>query len=159
MSLPDLSRRAALLGLMALGGCGFSPIFGAGGTATHLQGAVTYQTPSTVAGFRLRSRFEDRLGRPNFPRFTLAVTLDIDLDSVAISEDGDITRFTLPGTARYALRDQNGAAVAQGTVNSFTSYSATGTTVATQAAAQDAEARLAIILADLIITRLLAAPL
>jgi len=143
---------------LALGGCGFTPIYGSGGTASALQGAITYQTPSTVAGFRLRSRFEDRLGAPNFPRFTLAVTLDIDIDSVALSEEGDITRFTLPGTANYALRDQSGTAVAQGTVNSFTSYSATGTTVATQAAAEDAEARLAVILADLIITRLLAAP-
>lgn len=151
------SRRQSLLGLMALGGCGFAPLYGEGSAANALTGTIAYQTPSTVAGFRLRARLEERLGRTTAQQYTLAVTLTIERDSVAISEEGDITRFTLPGTANYALRDSNGRAVAQGTVNSFTSYSATGTTVATEAAAEDAEARLAVILADLITTRLIAA--
>lgn len=159
MSSPRLDRRAAVLGLVALGGCGFVPVYGTDGGSTVLRSRVAFQVPATVAGFRLRSRLENRLGATGTAAYTLAVTLDIDQDSVAISEDGNITRFTLPGSANYALRDQTGRAVAQGRVNSFTSFSATGTTIATEAAAEDAEARLAVILADLIVTRLLAAPL
>jgi LPS-assembly lipoprotein len=44
-------------------------------------------------------------------------------------------------------------------VDNFTGYSATGTTVATQASKQDAEKRLMVILAEQIITRLYAADL
>jgi LPS-assembly lipoprotein len=41
-------------------------------------------------------------------------------------------------------------------VNSFTGYSATGTTVSAQAARQDAEKRLMVILGDLLIDKLIA---
>lgn len=157
MSWHKPTRRMAVLGLLALGGCGFTPVYGPGGTASSLRGTIRYQTPSTVAGFRLNTRLQDRLGSTADAQYTLAVTLNITQDSVAITDDGDITRVTLPGTANYVLRDTTGGVIAQGRVNSFTSYSTTGTTVATQAAAEDAEARLAIILADLITTRLLAA--
>ena len=47
--------------------------------------------------------------------------------------------------------------VTSGTVDSFTGYSATGSTVATRAARADAEERLTTILADQIVTRLIAA--
>ena len=150
------NRRSVLAGALALGGCGFVPVYGTNGTANALNGAIRFQTPLTVAGSRLRSQLEDRLGATTAPQFTLTVTLDIQRDSVAITEDGDITRFTLPGIAIFALRSDAGDTVAQGTVSSFTSYSATGTTVATQVAEEDAEARLAVILADRIVTRLLA---
>ena len=49
--------------------------------------------------------------------------------------------------------------VLRGSASSFASYDATGTTVSLSAAARDAEARLATILADRIASRLLAAGL
>lgn len=149
---PD--RRHLLLGLAALSGCGFTPVYGPGG-AIRLRGTTQITTPDTVAGFRLRSRLEERLGPAQATRFALTVSLEISTDNVAISEDGDITRITLPGIARYQLTGD--AEPITGEVQSFTSYSTTGTTVATQAAAEDAEARLAVILADLILVRLTAA--
>jgi LPS-assembly lipoprotein len=45
--------------------------------------------------------------------------------------------------------------VTSGSVDNFTGYSATGTTVATLAAERDAQERLMTILADQIVTRLL----
>ena len=67
------------------------------------------------------------------------------------------TRYNLLGRVEYALRDlQTGAVVLTGQADSFTSYSASGTTVATQAAQRDAEARLMVILADQILNRLTA---
>ena len=50
-----------------------------------------------------------------------------------------------------------GRQITSGTVEAFTSYAATGSTVATQAAEDDARARLAVLLADMIVTRMLAA--
>ena len=50
----------------------------------------------------------------------------------------------------------SGRTVARGQVSSFTSYSTTGTTIATLAAEQDAHKRLARLLADQVVTRLLA---
>jgi LPS-assembly lipoprotein len=58
----------------------------------------------------------------------------------------------------FALRDlTTGQIVTSGTVENFTGYSATGTTVATLASAQDAQERLMRILAEQIIARLYAA--
>ncbi|WP_330449555.1 hypothetical protein FLP41_04955 [Paracoccus marcusii] len=47
--------------------------------------------------------------------------------------------------------------ITQGRVSSFTSYSTTGTTISTLAAEGDARERLALMLADQVVTRLLAA--
>ena len=51
---------------------------------------------------------------------------------------------------------QTGLTVTTGSVDSFTAFSATGTPVATQAAERDAEVRLITILADQLVTRLVA---
>ena len=67
------------------------------------------------------------------------------------------TRYSLSGTADFALKDQAGRVLAQGRVSSFTSYSTTGTTIATLSAEGDARQRLATMLADQVVTRLLAA--
>ena len=50
----------------------------------------------------------------------------------------------------------SGAEVTRGQVSTFTSYSTTGTTIATMSAEQDAHDRLARMLADQVVTRLLA---
>ena len=60
--------------------------------------------------------------------------------------------FTLTETA-------TGVIVTSGKVNNFVGYSATGTTVATLAAEEDAQERLMNILADQIVRRLYAADL
>ncbi len=151
-----LSRRWVLGALTALSGCGLEPVYGPGAAANDLFGRIALTAPDSVEGYRLRSRIERRLGRAEAADLTLDVALDITRERVAVAEDGSITRFTLPGAATWVLRDTAGVTVADGTVNAFASYSTTGTTVATRAAETDARARLAVILADLIVTRLIA---
>ncbi len=150
------ARRLALLGLLALAGCGFSPAFGTAGAATPLRNAVAVTAPDTVAGFRLRTRITDRLGTADTPRFALNVTLRQDQTAAAITTEGDTTRINLRGFADWTLTDTGGAVLTSGSTQTFTSYSATGSTVATQAAATDAQARLATALADMIVADLTA---
>lgn len=158
-SRDNITRRAALLGgLMALSACGFAPAYGTNGVANALLEQVLVTGPDTVAGFRLRTRLEDRLGQPSgAARYQLTTSLRISQEGAAISTDGDTTRFSLVGTAAYQLIDiATGAEIATGDVDSFTAYSTTGSTVAAATAREDAVDRLAVILADLIVTRLIA---
>ena len=102
-------------------------------------------------------RLQNRLG-PDGSRFDLDYSLAVAVVPQAITTDQDTTRYSLNGTASYVLRDATGGAtVTQGQVSSFTSYSAVGTIIATSAAERDARERLAVMLADQVVTRLLAA--
>ncbi|KAA9005987.1 LPS assembly lipoprotein LptE [Histidinibacterium aquaticum] len=154
-----LPRRAVLLGgLTLLAGCGFSPVYGPGGAAAPLLGTTAVEAPATEAGYRLRLRLIDRLGPSEAPTYLLSVDLDIRDAAVGVTSEQETTRYNLPGAATYRLTDvATGIGVASGTVDGFTSYSATGTSVSTFAAAEDARQRLAVVLADRILDRLAAA--
>lgn len=153
MSSKRIFRRTALLGFLALAGCGFAPVYGDGGGP---RGYFTYQTPETIAGYRLREQLEQRLGLPVDARYRLSVTLSENRKPAAITAAGDTTRYNVIGTAVWTLTDiASGEETAKGEVETFTSYAATGSTVATQAAAADATARLSVALADMIVGRLL----
>ena len=153
-----LSRRATLLGVLALCGCGLAPVYGPQGGGGALRGTVAVGTPDSVEAFRLKGQLERRLGPPETALYDLDVSLAYSEESVGLSTGQEITRYTLLGRADYRLsRIDTGATVAAGEVSSFASYSATGTSVATRAADQDARERLAIILADRIVSELLIA--
>jgi len=155
LSFNGITRRLTLLGLTTLAGCGFTPVYGPGGAGEIWQNAVTVDAPVSVFGFRIAGRLGDVLGEPTDARFVLTVTPQIAPVPATVTEDGDITRFNLTGDATWTLTELTGAAVSDGLVQTFTSYSATGSTVATQAAEADAQNRLAIALADLIIQQIL----
>jgi LPS-assembly lipoprotein len=81
---------------------------------------------------------------------------DLREDGVGITTDQITTRFNVIGKTQYTLkRLSDDSIVTTGTVDSFTSYAATGTTVATQTAQLDARRRLAMILADQMTKRLI----
>jgi len=144
------------LGLIAgLAGCGFTPVYGPDGVATAWQNAITVKAPDTVLGFRMAGRLSDVFGDPTRAGYVLGVTPQLAPVPATITVDGDITRFNVTGNAAWTLQDSTGATVTEGFVQTFTSYSATGSTVATQAAEADAQNRLAIALADLIVQQLL----
>lgn len=149
------TRRIALLGLLGLAGCGFAPIYGDGAA---IQGAFAFETDESILGFRLRARLKDRLGQPSSAKFVLKASLDASERAAAITEDGDTSRLNVIGAATWSLTDlTTNQQIETGKVEAFTSYSATGSTVATQTAKDDARARLAVILADMIVTRVLLA--
>ncbi|PJI84554.1 LPS-assembly lipoprotein [Yoonia maricola] len=142
-----------LISLMGLAGCGFAPVYS---TSNGFRGRVAFETDESVAGFRLREQLEDRLGRSSAPAFVLKATVQSSQRSAAITSEGDTSRFNIIGTATWSLRDTtSGQIIDSGEVEAFTSYSATASTVATQATQDDAEARLSVILADLIVSRVL----
>ncbi|TGD67424.1 hypothetical protein EYC08_01815 [Tabrizicola sp. WMC-M-20] len=155
MSLPD--RRFVLLAPLALMGCGFAPAFGPDGAAQGLQGRVRVADPNDKRGFDLVERLEERLGRPEAPRFDLNYTIVTRAETLGITPENAITRYHLTGVIDWTLISrESGQRATGGRVQGFTAYSATGSTVAGLSAEEDAAFRLMRILADQIVTRLIA---
>lgn len=152
-----LPRRALLAGLLMLSACGLQPVYGPGGAATKLFGQVRPADPDTPDEFVFNQRISERLGGEG-STYDLDYTLRIGVVAQGITPDEVTTRYSLNGSANFRLTDATtGTTVTQGQVSSFTSYSTTDTTVATLTAEYDARQRLARMLADQVITRLLAA--
>ncbi|MSU90660.1 hypothetical protein GE300_13725 [Rhodobacteraceae bacterium 2CG4] len=154
------SRRRLLslaAALPAVSACGFAPIYGEGAPARRLQGAFDMQLVPNPFGFALNERLLQRLGAASAPRYRLAVTSQITVSERAIREDNTISRFSLDATADYVVTPLGGGpAATSGQVRSITAYSAIGSPLATRAAEADARRRLAVTLADQIVTRLAA---
>ena len=156
---PDPARRAALLTLAALAGCGFTPVYAPGNSGAALPGAVEVVQPGGDLGYWMTQSLEDRFGPPVNPRYRLTMTLSASTDRVAVTAAQSTTRYNLVGNAGFRLTDiASGTVVVTGNVDGFTSYSAAGSTVANRAALRDAFRRLAVILSDKIMLDLYAAP-
>lgn len=163
MSLSD--RRSVLRGLglfglgsVALSACGFTPAYGPTGQAGKLQDAILADEPTSRDQFLLIQQFEDRLGRGTGGRYTLDYSYSIRGANMAVTADNTTTRYNLIGRVAYVLRDgATDATLLSGSVDGFTGYSLTGSTSATEAAASDARRRLAVMLADRMVTQLTAA--
>jgi len=141
----------------ALGGCGFAPVYAPGAAANRLQGNVAVDAPVDRDSYLLVQQLEHRLGRPSAPLYGLSLGLDVKQERMAIDATNITMRLNVIGKATYALRSlDDGKVILTGSADSFTGYSATGTAAATQAARRDARERLMIILADQIVTRLMA---
>jgi LPS-assembly lipoprotein len=155
LSYSITSRRAALLALLAVGACGFTPALAPGGGMLKLRNTVAVSAPDTIAGFAIRSRLIDRLGLATTPIATLSVNVEQALDVASQSQSGSTLRYNVVGAAGWQLTAANGTVWGSGQVEGFTSYAATGSTVATQSAATDAVRRLMTILADKVVTQLM----
>lgn len=152
-----LNRRSVLLMPLALAACGFTPAYGPQGPARGLMGTVRIDDPDSKDAFDLVERLEERLGRPQVVRYDLGYAITTLPVGVGITPGSDITRYNLTGHIDWTLTDRGTAArVAGGRVESFTSWSATGSTVAGLAAEEDAHKRLMYVLADQIVLRILA---
>lgn len=148
----SLFSRRFLLGLsaaVALAACGFTPVYGPDGTATELRGRVLIDAPSEEHSYMLVRDLEQILGQPKAPIYQLSYVLRTVTQGQAVTEEGDITRYSIIGEVNYALRKTGSKTiVASGKVNNFAGYSATGDAVETLASERDAYARLMNILAD-----------
>ena len=151
------SRRALILLPAVLAACGFTPVYGPDGTATALRNRVLVDAPTDKDSFMLVRDLEQRLGQAQAPAYRLSLVLRTDTQGQAVTSEGDITRFSIIGTVDYTLRQiDSEAIVASGSVDNFTGYSATGSTIETLASERDAYSRLMAILAELITTKLYA---
>ncbi len=151
-----IGRRAVLLGLLAVSACGLTPVYGPDGAGNRLFGKVRPRDPKSYEDFAFNRRLSDRLGGDG-DLYDLDYRLNLGVVAQAITQDQVTTRYSLNGTADFTLKDAGGRVLTQGRVSSFTSYSTTGTTIATLSAEGDARQRLAVMLADQVVTRLMAA--
>ena len=146
-----------MLSLAALAGCGFAPAYGPTGGALALRGRIGTADPTDRNAYDLVARLEERLGRAEGPRWRLDYAITTKAIGVGITPANAVTRYNLTGRVDWTLvLLSDGSMATAGRADSFTSYSATGSTVATLAAEADAATRLMQILADQIATRLVA---
>jgi len=155
--MSSCDRRAVLLGLTVLAGCGFAPAYGPGSPALALRNRVEPEEPGTRLEFAFVEQLEARLGRAVGGPLLLRYDIDTTEDGLAITNDQEIQRYNLVGRLSYDISKRGAqTALARGRLQGFTSYSAIGTTVATRASQRDAEERLAVLLADRLVTELIA---
>lgn len=104
-----MSSRRALIALLALGGCGFRPMYGPRpegatvGLETVRVGLITERN-----GQLLRRHLEQRLGRGNVPaRYDLRVGLAYGIEVQGFERDGTPSRVRITATANWFLYDTN----------------------------------------------------
>ncbi len=150
-------RAAAAAALVAA--CGFTPLYGTGAPAARMAGRVDVAVIPGAPGFALREQLTGRLGPAATPTHRLEVTLKLQQTGVALTQQNATTRFDVLGTASYRLVPlAGGPAVLSGEVRALTGYNAPASDISVAFAAlsaqQDAEERLAVLLADRILQRL-----
>ncbi len=153
--MSSFERRTFLLSLAALAGCGFEPVYAPGGIADDLRGRIDVLPPADEEGFALVSRLEERLGKPEAADLHLTADIRIKEEAVGFLPDGSISRYNVLGQVPWRLK-RGETGVLSGVERSFTSYSATSTTVATIVAQRAARERLMVIMADRITATILA---
>lgn len=156
--MSSFNRRFVLCALpaAALAGCGFAPVYGTGGVAAGLRDAIAFEAPADRNGYALIGQLETRMGRG--ARYDLRAEIDTGEEAVGITPEQETTRKHVTATVRYTLKDAaSGAVLTSGEVSGFTGYATTGSTIATLSATRDAYERLMVMLADQIVTRLMAA--
>ena len=143
---------ASLISMLAA--CGFSPVYAPGGAGDGLRGSILVDAPDDRNSFVFVSRVEERLGRAQAARYTMAYDITTLSEGVGITPAQETTRFNLFGTVSYQIIDTTtGKPVTTGQVENFTGYSATSLIVGTQSVTRDANERLMVVLADQIVAR------
>jgi LPS-assembly lipoprotein len=154
---PGRRRLLALLGVLPLAACGFTPVYGPDGAGSALRNSIEFAPPNNVLGFNLVSRLEDRLGRAEAPVYRLDYNIALSQSALGVTGSFDVNRVNLTGTVGFTVAEiASGTVMQTGEVSTFTAYATSGSPVATLAAGRDAQTRLMIALADQIVTRLMA---
>ena len=149
------SRCGFFLAALALAGCDLVPVNGANTKFQLLRNTVLVQAPTNRVEFELVRNLEVQLGQAVSKLYDLQYKLSVDEEIVVVSAAQEINRFSLVGLLEYSLVDSGGVVLLTETAKSFTGYSATGTTVATQRSKRDAYDRLMVILAKQVSNSLL----
>jgi LPS-assembly lipoprotein len=158
MRVARLFAPAALL--LALAGCGLSPMYAGGGHGPVAQGlaAVEVTAIEGKAGWLVRNALRDRLaqnGGAGTPRYRLDVLLDDKLESLGLLTDETIGRERRSLRARYQLVDlANGKILVDATAGSDAGIDVVSSEYATIAAENTALENLAGEVADRIVARL-----
>ncbi len=154
MSSFDRRTLLAALAVLPMAGCNFRPVYGPGGAGGVLRNRVNVSAPRTRLEFELVARLEDRIGSGS--DFDLGFDLATGRSDLAVDGADNIDRVNITGTLAFTVTERaTGRVVQQGTVTTFTAYATAASPVATASALRDAEDRLAVALADQLVTRLL----
>ena len=152
-------RGAFLLGCaLALSACTLRPLYSGGGQGVVAQTLETVEVAPIPgrAGWLVRTALQDRLGHPEGApaRFRLEIELDDDITGFGIRSDNAVTRERRTLRARYRLVEaERGTVVLDATAGSDAGIDVVSSEYATVAAEQTALERLAVEVADQIVTR------
>jgi LPS-assembly lipoprotein len=152
--------RRAVLGLLALGGCGFRPLYGERAGGSTAQGLETIRVGLIPErnGQLLRRNLEQRLGRGGAQmRYDLRVGLAYGIDLQGFARDGTPSRVRITATGSWFLYDTASPPrlVAFGTERAFDAYNVPENQFFSADTSRDAtERRLLDQLADDIVRRL-----
>jgi LPS-assembly lipoprotein len=145
--------------LFILSGCGFTPMY------AENQGEGLSEAFSNVAiapmndriGQVVQNHLQDRMnpyGSPAAPEYLLRVTLNEALEGYGFRTDEAVTRESFTLTATYQLVDQqSGDVVLQDEVRAIQAYDVVQSDFANFSSQQDAEARTALQIAELVTAR------
>jgi LPS-assembly lipoprotein len=148
-------RRGFLLTGLSLVGCGFEPVHRSASKSYGFSNEVFVQAPKNRGEFELVRNLEIHFGPPAEKRYHLRYKLTVDEEIVDVSVAQELNRFNLVGLLEYSLVDVDGVVILSEAAKSFTGYSGTGTTVATERSKQDSYDRLMVILAKQVSNNLL----
>ena len=149
-----------LAALLALSGCGLTPLYSGGGHGAVAQGLAAVEVPPIQgkAGWLMRNALNDRLGQSGqraTPRYRLDVVLDDKLEGMGLISDDTIGRERRTLRARYQLVDlASGDIVLDATAGSDAGIDVVSSEYATIAAEDTALENLSNEVADSIVARL-----
>ncbi len=104
----NITRRAALLGLAALAGCGFQTLSQASGGAdiNGFRGKVSLPPAVSLETYALRNELARYFGEPSSPQYDLQISYRSSNTSLAIQQSGLVTRKRITGYGNYKLVNQ-----------------------------------------------------
>ena len=154
-----MRRRALIVAILMLPGCGLEPLYG-GGSGSSVAAALRSVDVAPIAGqsgWLVRNKLVDRLGQSgNAPaQYRLNVTLDDNITSFGLRGDRAATQERRTLRARYQLVSlPAGTVVLDATAGSDAGIDIVSSEYATVAAEQTALEQLSDVVADQIVTRL-----
>lgn len=155
--MSSFDRRTLLISLAALTGCGFTPAYRPGSRGAALRGKVDILAPDDRESYTLVNRLTEQFGPTETPLYRLSYNISTTRNQIGITRDQEILRYHVAGEVSYTLTDiTTGRLLAKRKASSFTAYSATGSSVDTLTASRDAYERLMVILADQMVSQIIA---
>ena len=148
------NRRKFIFLSLATTGCSFSPVYKSNLGPEFLRGKIVLPAPKNRQDYMLYSKLEENFGQLENPVFSLSVSYGIT--SKGLGSLGSITRYNLIGSANFRLVEiSTNTLIISDKSKTFTSYSASSQTLATETAARAARDRLMTSIADQISTSIM----
>lgn len=152
----------AVVSLVGLAGCGFTPLYGDAGVGGSLS-RIAVTTQDDRLGYRVREQLEDALGRDGSqaPLWRLETVIDQQRRPLGRRIDDTAARYELTVRGAWTLTPLTGGEPVSGVETVTTTYAAADQPYAAIGAQQDGEERAAAELARLIrldLMRALSAP-